>query len=387
MKHYRIGGSTAKRTMNCPAWLLLRDQLPKAMTAQGSNEFADRGTLLHNLMEAMINDPELDPFTHAGKVLNDVTLTAEDIHEVGVPTYTAYDKFAEENNFQLEMPECEMEVSEDMGGTSDVIACNEDTIFILDFKFGFNLVDPEENEQGLFYASSAYSDAQERYKDLFTPERTNVVIGIIQPEYANQGKDIVQTWATTTERLHEFSNALDKAVYDDQDVDNPVSGEWCKYCPNITTCKAKTGQVRKALMLDPKSQSAQVLAEALSMADEVAEWAKAVKAQAHSQMDLGLHLDGFKLVAKRATSKWTDEDAVMDIVRKAKKVKLEQAVDMKLKSPTQLKKVCKQLDIDFKKYDAYTESISSGSTIASADDKRPELLSTQALASAIAQNT
>lgn len=386
MKHYRIGGSTAARTLGCPAWLLLRDELPHTATIQGSNEFADRGTLLHDCMEAKINNPDLDLFTHVGKTLNDVTLTEEDIRDVAIPTYEAYDTFAEDNGIVLEMPECEVEVSEDMGGTSDVIAVNNDTIFILDFKFGHNLVSPTENPQGLFYASCAYSDSADRYASLFTPERTKVCIGIIQPAYADADMDIIQTWETDLDSLHAFSDELDMAAYDNQDIKNPIAGDHCKYCPNMATCPAKTGQVRKALMIEPDSASAKVLAEALAMADEVTEWAKAVKKQAHEQMDLGLQLEGFKLVAKRATRKWTDADAVMDIVRKAKKVKLEQAVDMKLKSPAQLEKVCKKLDVDFDKYDAYTESVSTGSTIASADDKRPELLSTTALASAIAQN-
>jgi hypothetical protein len=384
--HFRVGGSTASRSLACPAWLLLRDDLPKAMTEQAPNDFADRGTLLHDLMEAMINDPELNAFTHVGKTLNNVTLTEEDIRDVGVPTYEAYERYAVDHEFVLELPECELEVSEDMGGTSDVIAVSGDTIYVLDFKFGHNLVSPEENAQGMFYASCAYSDYLGRYDGLFTPERTKVVIGIIQPAYQDQGKDIVQTWETDVQRLHQFSSELDLAVYENQDKANPITGEHCKYCPNITTCPAKTGQVRKALMIDPASATADVLAEALAMADEVAAWAKAVKTQAHQQMDLGLHLHGFKLVAKRARRAWKDEDAVMSLVRKARKVKLEQAVDMKLKSPAQLEKVCKQIGVDFKKYASYTESVSTGSTIASADDKRPELLSTSALASAIAQN-
>ena len=47
--HFRYGGSTAARTIGCPAWQQLREKAPKRL--HGSNPYADEGTMLHNCME------------------------------------------------------------------------------------------------------------------------------------------------------------------------------------------------------------------------------------------------------------------------------------------------------------------------------------------------
>jgi len=69
----------------------------------------------------------------------------------------------------------------------------------------------------------------------------------------------------------------------------------------------------------------------------------------------------------------------MDKVRKMRKVKIEEATDMKLKSPPQLEKVLKQKDVDFKQFEDYIVSVSSGTTIAPESDKRAALLPAGAL--------
>ena len=66
-------------------------------------------------------------------------------------------------------------------------------------------------------------------------------------------------------------------------------------------------------------------------------------------------------------------------VRLAKKIKLENACDIKLKSPPQLEKLCKSLKVDFKSYSNYIASVSYGTTLVKESDKRPEALPNLAL--------
>ena len=61
-------------------------------------------------------------------------------------------------------------------------------------------------------------------------------------------------------------------------------------------------------------------------------------------------------------------------MRKAKKIKLEQGFDYKLKSPAQLEKVCKELGVDFKQYDKLISKVTTGTTLALESDKRPASL-------------
>jgi len=378
-KHYKYGGSTAARTINCPAWHLLAEKVPKSPSGDG-NSFADDGTLKHNCMEKLIADPDMDYPSLIGMKYNAQEVTQEMIDDVIIPTFEAYEMFAEKNKFALELSESEVFMDEEIGGTADILAANDDTIFIGDFKFGFNLVSPEENAQGLFYAMCGTET--KGVAALFEGKK-KICIFIVQPQYAEQGDDIVQEWWTTPERLNEFAEEYLAAV-DSQDVNSPVAGSYCKYCPAIVVCPIKTGAARQALMIKPNSEDAKVLAQALTMSHEVIEWAKAVQSFAHEQAEQGVRIEGYKLVDKRAMRKWTDEEAVLEMLRRAKKIKLEEVTDVKLKSAPQLEKLFKKKSLDFKKYDAYIGSVSSGTTLTTADDKRPEAICIKAIAATIA---
>ena len=380
-KHYKYGGSTAGRVLQCPAWIKLAESMPDKDRADG-NIHADRGTLLHDAIEQMLKTDDIDPMSFIGERLNDAELTEDDIREALIPAYNAYLDYADQENIQGELLEVTMQIDEEVGGTADFIGLNDDTIYIGDWKFGYNTVDPEENPQGLFYAMCLAED--ERYSRLWEG-RDKLKIFIGQPANALEGKDIIQVYETTRERLNRFTDEYLSAL-DNQDKDNQVTGSYCQYCPATPICPEKTGLARKALMLDPKSQEAEILEQALEIADEVEAWAKQVKNFAHQQMELGLKVKGFKLVDKRATRKWTDEDAVLAMVKKARKIKLEEATTSKLMTPAQLEKVFSKKEVDFNKYEAYISKVSSGTTLAKASDKRPEAVPVAALADAIKKN-
>ena len=62
MNHSNIvGGSTAKRVMNCPGSVALVQKMPP----QPSNKYADEGTLLHNVIaEIVMTDKHPEEFLH-----------------------------------------------------------------------------------------------------------------------------------------------------------------------------------------------------------------------------------------------------------------------------------------------------------------------------------
>lgn len=51
-----IGGSTANRTLNCPAWLELREHVPAQI---GSSSYAAEGTMLHRMCELLSTEDDL----------------------------------------------------------------------------------------------------------------------------------------------------------------------------------------------------------------------------------------------------------------------------------------------------------------------------------------
>lgn len=377
--HFEYGGSTAQRTISCPSWRRVAANVPRS--GGGSNEHADRGSLLHDCMEVLGTEDDIEYKDLLGTTYGEQVLTQEMLDEVVIPTWELYEKFAEDNNFDLELFEIEVKDDTNIGGTVDIFATNKDTVFVLDWKFGHNLVSPFENAQGLFYAMCAQTDP--KYSKLFK-NRKKLVVGIIQPAYGEAGDSHIQTWETEVVRLNDFADEFYNAIDVRADTEEPCSGDHCKYCPALAVCPVKTGLARDALMIDPKSAEAAELAQGMAMVKEIEEWCKAVKSQAHEQAELGMKINGYKLVAKRATRKWTDQVAVEELVRKARKLKLEDANVVNLKSPAQLEKTCKAKGVDFEKYAAYIESVSTGTTLALDSDKRSEVLSSEALASAIA---
>jgi hypothetical protein len=372
--HYKYGGSTAGRTLQCSAWIPLSKRLPRQ--GDGSNPHADRGTLLHDCMEVLLKNPDMDLLSLRGKTYKGQEVTDEEIHDAIIPALNAYIDFADKHDIQIELPEVEVKSDDDIGGTSDIICANEDTVFIIDWKFGFNPVSAEENPQGLFYAMCARLDTQTA--SLFK-DRKKLCMVIIQP--TGDG-DALSEWWCDIERLNDFEDDYMDAV-ENEDETKPLVGKYCAYCPAMAFCPAKTGQVRAALMLDPNTDQADVLVDALKMADEVILWANTVKKTAHEQAELGTKLKGYKLVDKRATRKWINEEEALDLFRRARKLKLEDVVDQKLKSPTQLEKVCKKKAVDFSKYASYIEKVSTGTTLTTADDKRSEVFNLAGFADAI----
>ena len=375
-KHYRYGGSTAARTMGCPSWHKLSDTLPKKPT--GASPDADRGTLLHDCMEELLLNPDVQPQDMLGRKYNDQVVTQDDIDEAIQPSLERYLAFADEHDIDIELPEEEVKADcdDETGGTSDIIAANKDTVFIFDWKFGYNVVDAEDNKQGLFYAMCARETP--RLRHLFE-SRNKLCIVIIQPQAPNG----LSAWFTTIERLNDFQQDY-FAARAQVDTAEPSTGSHCKFCPAQPICPAKQGLAYKALQIPVDSTNMEALQDGLAIADEVIAWANSVKALAHEQLELGTKIKGWKLVDKRASRKWVNEQEVLATFRKSRKIKIDEVTTAKLVTPAQFEKICKKKGVDFKLYSDYIESVSSGTTLASADDKRPEAFNHSAFANAVA---
>jgi hypothetical protein len=320
-------------------------------------------------MEEMLLGIHKRPEDCLGYEYGGQTVTHDMVENKLKPAIEVFNVLCKEYEFFEYEAETTMEFNSDVGGTADFIAAGVDTVCIGDWKFGDGIaVSPYESAQGMFYAMLA----RKEIPDLFEG-RTKLLIAIIQP--TERADSAMKVWETDMDRLDEFEETfMDAANTAQVAKTDPEPGDHCKWCPASPTCPAKTGLIMQAKRLNPTQL--ETVSEALDVAKELTAWVKEVQAFAHQQMEMGVKFPNWKLVQKRATNKWHDEDAAMDVVRKAKKLKIEECVDSKLKSPTQLKKVCKAKDIDFTKFDDYCSATSSGTTIAPSKDKRPEYLPT-----------
>ncbi len=381
MKHHKYGGSTAERTMNCPAWINLAEGIPKGKASTPALE----GTAMHTLFEKGVVDEGYDPDVDIGTVQKDpegnVTITQVHADKV-VDALEVLDKVIEKYDMDVDA-EASMEYDADTGGTADIIGFNpEDNVFAVgDLKTGDGLmVYAEENAQLLFYTWLAVMEYRHEFE--FNSE-TVFLLFIIQP--SERRDDPLDVWQTDLATIVAFGEAFKLAVrVSNSGHKDPNPGKWCKYCPALFTCPAKTGLVAAASRLRHDSGELDDLIKAMTMVDDVEEWCRAVRKMAHEQAEQGVKLPGYKIVNKRATRIWTNPAETEKTLKLARKITIADYMEMTLMSPAKLEKVLKRKKVDFKKYESMITLHSSGTTLVKADDKRQEALPLDRIAGMVA---
>jgi len=364
-KHLPIGTSKVSRIIKCPASLSRSDKAPEQVAGSAATE----GSLLHLVMENLY-DSDTSAADQIGKTkYKDLVLTAEMVAEQIDPAIAAMEKALDLVDADELVIEQFVEYIPDLcGGTLDLMALSEDkkTLLLADYKFGFNGVKAEGNNQILLAALAASVDPAT--SALFL-KAEKFVGAIIQPKVYG---DEPSVWEFTKAEVDAFEDELIEAIDSSEDETPPASsGSHCTWCPAAPYCPEKKVLARSALVLS-KDNSKQ-LAEAMAMVDEVEAWAKAVRKAAHSALDRGGKVEGWKLVAKRASRVWVDAGAVETRIRNAKKLKLTEGFEMKLKSPAKIEKLCKEKGIPFQPFADMAVMYSSGSTMAAEKDKRPAI--------------
>ncbi len=372
-KHFTFGGSTAKRTINCPAWVGLSKNIPSAPASAA----ASLGTALHKVIEMCIDDVDLDPVDFVDVEVEGVVLTTENIAVKILPALDAFEDLIEDYALEFKL-EVTFKLTEEVGGTPDFIGWNAENnvVVVADYKSGDGiLVDAEGSDQLLFYTRIAIAKLPEL--GFITPQ-TKLIMVIVQP---TERRDYVtDKWEADIKTLNDWTIEFDRALHASKDTSlAPNAGNWCKFCPAEATCPAKTGEAQQALRLPIESMELAALTDAMKIVGNVENWAKAVRKLAHEQAEQGVKIDGWKLVNKRASRVWNDTDGVSQKLKKLRGLTADDYSTTKLLSPAQLEKICKLKDVDFVKFTDYISSISSGTTLAKLSDKRVEIVTTAAL--------
>ena len=359
MSHSNIvGGSTAKRVINCPASVKLVQQMPP----QPESEHAARGTLLHNVIAELL-EFDKKPAQCLGAQYKDQTLTPELLDEKIIPALAALDEI--DPNKQMEyMVETRVGFGDFLPGvfgSTDLLGRKDKRAIVLDWKFGDGvLVDAEDNPQLLFYAAAA----------MRTPACQWVFEGAEEIECIIVQPPAMRRWVTTVERVKQFEQELLYAVRLSSWPEAPfATGDHCRWCTAKPICPRMTGAADRALKVQLAALPAEQIATQLRQADMLEDYIKELRALAFQMLENERAVPGYKLVAKRGTRQWVDE-ARIEAWADANGV--EEAYDTKIKSPAQLEKVLKKTTLDFPS--DLVVSISSGSTLAPDSDPRPAVL-------------
>ena len=361
MNHSNIvGGSTAKRVMNCPGSVALVQKMPP----QPSNKYADEGTLLHNVIaEIVMTDKHPEEFLHTK--YNDQILTLDLIDNKLVPALAALDVI--DPNKEMEI-EAETRVGfgdllPDVFGSTDLIGRIGKRAVVLDWKFGDGVaVEVEENPQLMFYAAAAMRTEETKwaFKDI---EEIEMVI--VQPPQ-------VKRWVTTPARIAQFEKDLVKAVKLAQQPNAELKiGDHCRWCAAKPICPQMTGAVDRALKTSIDGLDAPTISAYLKNADMLEQWITDLRALALQMLDSGAKLPDYKLVAKRAIRQWTDEDKAK-VALFAYGLTESEVMETSIISPAKAEKALKKRKLALP--DDLVVAISSGNTLASADDPRPEVM-------------
>jgi hypothetical protein len=361
MQHSNIvGGSTAKRVINCPGSVALVQKMPP----QPSNKYADEGTLLHNVIADIImsdNPPE----HYLGTKYQDQVLTQELIDNKLKVALAALDEIDPNQEMEIEAETLVGfgDLLPGVFGSTDLIGRIGKRAIVLDWKFGDGVaVDVEENPQLMFYAAASMRTESARWA---FEGATEIECIIVQPPQ-------VKRWVTTPERIAKFELELVQAVKMAKKPDAPLkTGDHCRWCAAKPVCPQMTGAVDRALQTSINNLNAPLISSYLKNADMLEQWITDLRALALQMLESGAQLPDYKLVAKRAIRQWTDEDKAK-VALFAFGLTESEVLESSLISPAKAEKALKKRKLGLP--DDLVVAISSGTTLANADDPRPAVL-------------
>ena len=417
-KHALISPSACGRIGYCPASVMLSKDIPNE-----SSSYAEEGTAAHRMAEL-----DLTAF-FSGQPLNDAEQSEKEVIRSAYPeapsyvgVYTNYvaelAKDAIYKAVEVRLPMTPITGEPDAFGTADCLLIAGDTLHVVDLKYGAGVkVDAVQNAQLGMYALAALAELD---PDGMLYDVLNVKMHIVQPRMDN-----ISTWEIDRRVLEEnfaahMRRAASRALHlvehpDDLQVgypflamkNKPSGGDFaepsdkiCRFCRAKAVCPILQKITVETLEQDfedlesvdtkaelpapvveqirsiPVPDTPERLAAAYGWLSVIRMWADSVEAAMVAQLNTHGETYGYKLVAGRpGPRKWTDAAAAEAELRKA--LKVDQAYDRKVISPTTAEKLHKSGDIGPKYWARLSNLIgrSDGKPlIVPSSDERPALV-------------
>lgn len=356
--HALLSASSSNRWLACPPSAVANEAYPNQDTA-----FTQEGTTAHEVAEAIAR-LRIDPLADVELPENYTAEMLACAHE-----YADYIEEQKKSNDATVLLEQRVDFSSwvpDGFGTCDCIIIQDETLTIIDYKYGQGvMVSATNNPQLRLYALGAMSD----YGNVLGI--TNVEMHIFQPRLNNISSDSITVkelmgWAEKTVKPTAGKAIRGRGKY------NP--GEHCRFCKHAGRCRALTrlcteqiethGIIAKVPIL-----AAHEVADVLRMEPLITLWLKKVKEHAMTTLMNGEELPGYKLVeGKLGNRKWKDEAEVAATL--ANLYPMETFTETRLLSPSQMDKAIGKKKVA-ELLDGLIERAPGAPTIAPETDKRP----------------
>ena len=293
--HALLSASSSHRWMHCPM-----SATAEAAEPDQDSQFAQEGTLAHEIAEAIARDPQ---------AVVDADGVTKEMMECG-RAYADYIREHDHGSAEV-LLEQRLDFSPwvpEGFGTGDCLILEDGHLTIIDYKYGVGVpVSAVNNDQMRCYALGALND----YGSLYDIEA--VTMCIFQPRIDN-----ISEWEQTTEELmawaeNELKPAAKKAF---TGTGGYCAGTWCKFCKHAGKCRELTKACTKTVELYGKKRKVEILApfeidEILRSFPMIELWMKRVTDAALTKLMNGEEIPGQKLVEGRSTRKWDNEYQVI----------------------------------------------------------------------------
>nr|DAO85896.1 MAG TPA: PD-(D/E)XK nuclease superfamily protein [Caudoviricetes sp.] len=308
--HALLSASGSHRWMACPPSARLEE-----CCQNKESDAAKEGTVAHELCELKVKvqlgeDVSMSEY----EALKENPLFTKEM-DACTNIYADYciDTAKEENG--LPLIEVELDLSSYIPegfGTVDCVIVSEDTLHVIDFKYGRGVeVSPVENSQLMIYALGAY--------DLYSPiyDFKTVKLTIVQPRLSAEPK----TWECDVQHLLDFAEKL-KPIADlafKGGGDFAPSEHTCLFCKVKYTCRARADKNLSTMFLqekDPYTLSNDEIGEILAKVSDFPKWIKDLEDYALEQLLAGKEIKGYKAVEGRSSRVWSDEQKAFETIIK-----------------------------------------------------------------------
>ena len=320
--HALLSASSAHRWLACPPSAVAAEKYPEQNT-----EFTREGTLAHEVAEIYAGGGNTAP---GNEITREMIGCAE--------AYRDYIDELKKTDDAVVLLEQRVDYSPwapDGFGTCDCILIQDETLTIIDYKYGVGVaVSAEDNPQMKLYALGALNDFG------IALDVTKVEMHIFQPRINNISRD-----ALTVDELLAWAEKTVKPIAEKaaKGKGNYSAGSHCKFCPHAGRCRSLTKTCTEFLETHSLRVAVPILAphevaEVLAMEPLVSLWLKRIKNQALNTLMDGGEIPGFKVVeGELGNRKWTDETDVWNVLTGAGYDK-EDITETKLLSPAAMDK-------------------------------------------------
>lgn len=311
--HAVLSASSSHKWLVCTPSARLEEKFPSK-----TSEYMAEGTLAHEIAEFKVKSYFLEPISKSTYTKRLNKFKKEDLFDQEMLAHTdTYLEFIKEEAMQTSTkPFIAVEQRVDFGnyvpegfGTADCIFIKENTLHVIDFKYGKGVkVEAEENPQMKLYALGVY----EQYKIFY--DIRFVKMSIVQPRIDN-----ISSFETPIEELLDWGEKVVKpqAQKAFMGIGEFVQGEHCKFCRAKGACEFRARENMKVIEEIQNNTGIVTnteLGEILTKTDGIEQWLKDIREYALSELLKGHKVPGWKAVEGKSNRKIVDVDKAFEIL-------------------------------------------------------------------------